>query len=42
MDSTDTISTDKLRKNIAQMLNKATPKQLRIIYMVAYEMVKKS
>lgn len=31
-----------IKKNIASLLDRATDKQLRLIYLVAYEIVKKS
>lgn len=32
---------NKIRQNIINLLGKATDKQLRIIYLVAYEIIKK-
>ena len=36
------IDTSKVKKNINNLLDRATDKQLRIIYQVAYEIVKKA
>lgn len=36
------LSEDKIRKNISMLLERATEKQLRAIYIVAYEIVKKA
>lgn len=34
--------TEKLKKNINNLLNRASEKQLRTIYLVAYEIIKKA
>lgn len=33
---------EKVKKNIINLLDKATDKQLRVIYLVAYEIVRKA
>lgn len=35
------IDSHKMRKNINNLMERATDKQLRLIYLVAYEIVKK-
>ncbi len=35
------IDTNKMRKNINNLMDRASDRQLRLIYLVAYEMVKK-
>lgn len=37
-----TLNESKLRKNINNLLERASEKQLRVIYIVAYEIVKKA